>query len=188
VNVFSVGHPRISAYCWAWGDWNAIVTETFDMLPIMGPVASDAPATFTVFGKNYGTNESALLPATFLYTIDPDLHNNNPGTIVTSQTAPANQNPDIGMTIQATLPGLNPVGTHKQMFRYMRPAADGIRELDSLLVWSQAVSSSTPPPPPPPPPDRCAGLVGQSGVVAVGGVPFLVTVTSTTCAATAVVQ
>lgn len=41
---------------------------------------------------------------------------------------------------------------------------------------------------PPPPVDRCVGLVGQFGTVTIGGVPFKVTVESTLCAATAVVQ
>jgi hypothetical protein len=37
--AFSTGHPRLSTYCWAWDDWNAVVTETYEMLPILAPVA-----------------------------------------------------------------------------------------------------------------------------------------------------
>jgi hypothetical protein len=175
----------MSNYCWAWNDWNAIAVETFDILPFLGPVASDAPRSFFIMGNNYGTT-SKFPPGTFVYTIDPDLHNNLPGTIVATVTA-KDSNPDSGTGMTVSLPGFNPTGTHKQMFRFNRPDGTGNRELDALLVWNQVVGTSTPPPPPPPP-DRCAGLVGQSGVFSVAGIPFLATITSTTCTFSAVVQ
>lgn len=175
--------------------WGLMVTEFAGskFVPI-APLALGQTWDFLPKTYSYGVT-TALPPGTFDRRLDPDLHNGISGTQVTSPFGFDTNVSGLGthkLSFIWDAKAIKPDGTVPTGFKPDDEAAallvgtlviaDGTTCLDPTATNNGGLLPCVYPPPPPPP--LCAGLTGQTATVTIGSVPFKVTVTSDTCAAT----
>ncbi len=144
--------------------------EIEEFIPI-APIS----APWTLHGGTDGYGSADLPPGTMEVRLDPDFHNNVPGTVLFSQTGLSHQNApvviDPAVLAASTAPAGTPPGHHK--IALIRRQTDGPEAIWALIVIDVAVAPTVTPTP-----VIVPNVMGQSqaaaaaALTAVGLVPF----------------
>jgi hypothetical protein len=115
--------------------WQQNQMEFLQILPTLGPVTPGLPWQMVPIAYNYG-GTTGLPPGTFELRLDPDFHNNIPGTVLLSSTHGDSAAPALD---KFSVPDNVPDGPHKLTWMWRRPNMAGDKELDALLVFNVTV-------------------------------------------------
>ena len=166
--------------------FGAQIVEFREVQPLFGTLTG--PVTFHGLSYAYAFTPNQLPNGSYELIEDADLHMGVAGTTLVSKpnVSPAGtENRDTldpAVLDVSTAPMGYPAHKHKMLFSWNQPGPVGSGFLmKTLMAFDVTVDPGGTLPPPPPQP--CAGLVGQTGTVTIGSVPFKVTVTSDTCSA-----